>query len=181
MIRSLADDYRKLPEWLAPGTTGPGDVTGIRPPSPVHPPLPINVDVSDLIRDIERAALAWEYHLAQTFWLPAPFWTKPVRQSVPLSLVWSAGIIERPPETQVDGYWQPSTIPDQIHSWMLETASTLRAQCLRLVEPPRRTVRLEDPCPACQHHTLMGRAGTDHVRCVTAGCGYTHTPVVVAA
>lgn len=179
-LRSLASDYSRLPSLLAPGTGGPTDVTGIRQPSPVHAPLPINVEVSDLIRDVEKATLAWEWELTRAFWLPAPFWTKPIPVAVPLSLGWSAGIIDRPPEAQQDGYWMPGTIPDRLHAWISETASELRAQCLRLVEPPRRTVRVEEPCPRCEKHTLMGRAGTESVRCVTAGCGFSHTPLVAA-
>lgn len=177
-FRQIAADYRRLPDLLHPGTTGPVDVTGVRPPSPVHSPVPINVDVSDLIRDIERATLAWEWELTRTFWLPAPFWTKPVPVAVPLSLGWSAGIIDRPPEEQRDGYWMPSTIPDRLHAWMLETATELHAQCLRLVAPPVRVVRVEEPCPRCRRHTLMGRAGSDTVRCVSSGCNFAHTPLV---
>jgi hypothetical protein len=180
IVRQIASDYRKLPDLLHPGTTGPVDVTGIRQPAPVHSPVPINVEVSDLIRSIERATLAWEWELTRAFWLPAPYWTKPVRQAVPLSLIWSAGIIDNPPEEKRDGYWQATTVPDNVAAWMLEGATELHAQCLRLVAPPVRAVRVEEPCPRCRKHTLMGRAGTDSVRCVTTGCGFAHTPLVAA-
>lgn len=179
LLLSLAQDYRLLPDLLAVGTSGPKDDSGIRPPAPVHSPVPINVDASDALRDIEKATLAWEWELTRTFWLPSPFWTRPVREAVPLSLQWSAGIIDRPPETAVDGYWQPSTIPDTVHQWIETTARDLLEQCRKLIQPPAKAIRAPEPCPRCGQHTLMGRAGSDAVRCVSAGCGYAHIVQVI--
>jgi hypothetical protein len=174
MLLALAQDYRLLPDLLATGNSGPKDDSGIRPPSPVHSPVPINVEASDALRGIERATLAWEWELTRTFWLPSPFWTRPVRQAVPLSLQWSAGIIDHPPEHMIDGYYQPGIIPDHVHQWIERTAVSLLADCRRLIQPPARAVRAPEPCPRCHQHTLMGRAGSDAVRCVSAGCGYAH-------
>lgn len=178
LLRGIAVDYRLLPDLLEKGTTGPEDLSGIRPPRAIHSPAPINVEVSDLIRAVERAALAWEWELTRAFWMPSPFWTRPVREAVPLSLDWSAGIIEDPPKIAADGYWQPSTVPDDVALWIEDAARETAAQLRMLINPPRAAKRVPEPCPRCEQHTLMGRVGTDAIRCVSAGCGYVHIAAV---
>lgn len=173
LLTELADSYRFLPDLLAPTNHGP-DPTGIRPPASPVSPAPINLDVSDLIRDISRWAYAWEFELAAAFWMPSPFWTRHRKDAVPLSLRWSARIIADPPQQQVDGYWMPGIVPDHIAVWIEDAASGLAARVRSVYSPPtrRRPLRAVEHCPTCGNRTLMACPSLNAVRCVTAGCDY---------
>lgn len=177
ILRTLATSYRLLPDLLDTNTGASKDVTGIRAPKQPHSPAPINLDVSDLITDIGRAAAQWEWELCRAFWLPSPYWTKHRTVAVPLSLTWSARTIEDPPQVHDQPgqrWWQPA-VPDELHSWITTVALELNERVSPLVwHGSQKAVRADEECPLCHHHTLMGVTESPVLRCVTAGCGYEH-------
>lgn len=168
-LRTLGQDYKRLPDLLSPAG-GAGDLSGIRTRH-VYSPAPIDLGVSDLIRDINLYAASWEFELCLAFMLPTPYWTRPTRQAVPLSLVWSAGIIDRPPTlTDQYGFEYPGTVPDRLAVWIEEAATTLTRRCRAALGIPGRVTRATNSCPSCGKSTLMTYEGQS--RCVAAGCSY---------
>lgn len=157
-LRRIARDYPRLPAYL-PTDTAERMPTEGRTSTRIHSPVPIRVEVSDLIARIGVFAIDAEGYLRGVLAYGPPYWTKPKPAAVPESLVWSASIVEDP----------PVVIPDDVSAWIAARASSLDRACLNIVKPGERKPR-KARCPRCEGSTLF--TSGDRTRCVAAGCGY---------
>lgn len=155
-LRYLAAKYLPLHDLLDPATRPRSTTPGGGRVAPVDAPIPLRVEISDVITEVAILAHMVEGHARAALGYGAPYWTRPRRAAVPAAYRWTADVL---PE-----------IPEEITRHIAAQAAPLRFLVCRLITPGPALITVAAPCPACGLASLRRFVEDDAVRCINPAC-----------